>query len=54
MPPIDRKQLKKAPGFEKGHWPDLANPTWSYDVDEFYKAHVKTAKRSARDTTKRE
>ena len=51
---IDKEQLKKAPGFEKSHWPDLANPTWSHDVDEFYKAHVKTAKPPARDTTKRE
>lgn len=33
---LDRDQLKKAPGFDKQHWPSFANPEWAKDVDAFY------------------
>jgi sporulation protein YlmC with PRC-barrel domain len=47
---VDKERLKEAPGFDKGHWPDLADPNWSKDIDKFYQPHVRTAKRPARDT----
>ncbi|WFM70670.1 PRC-barrel domain-containing protein [Halomonas sp. CKK8] len=31
---IDR--LKKAPGFDKDQWPDMADPTWNSTVETFY------------------
>jgi len=32
---VDKERLKKAPGFDKNHWPDM-NPTWAGQVNEFY------------------
>ncbi len=34
--PLDKEQLKKAPGFDKKSWPVLANADWTKDVDAFY------------------
>jgi len=28
--------LKTAPGFDKNHWPDMANPNWAKENDAFY------------------
>ena len=33
---IDKDRLKNAPGFDKGHWPEMANTDWAKDVDTFY------------------
>ena len=33
---VSKDQLEKAPGFDKNHWPDMANPNWSKDVDRYY------------------
>lgn len=33
---IDKEQLKNAPGFDKDHWPSMADPTWGSDVHSFY------------------
>ncbi|MBL8900799.1 MAG: PRC-barrel domain-containing protein [Planctomycetes bacterium] len=33
---LDRETLKSAPGFDHAQWPDMANPTWSAQVDEYY------------------
>ena len=37
--------LKKAPGFDKDHWPEFANQHWSATVEEYYGAHPETASR---------
>lgn len=34
--PLDKGRLKTAPGFDKKHWPSMANPDWTKDVDAFY------------------
>ena len=34
---VNKEQLKNAPGFDKNHWPDVANPNWAKDVDKYYK-----------------
>ena len=31
-----KERLKEAPGFDKNHWPDMANPNWATEVDRFY------------------
>lgn len=34
---IDREQLKNAPGFDKNHWPAMADPAWGSGIHSFYK-----------------
>jgi sporulation protein YlmC with PRC-barrel domain len=31
-----KERLEKAPGFDKSHWPDMADPAWSHDIDNYY------------------
>jgi sporulation protein YlmC with PRC-barrel domain len=50
---VDKERLKDAPGFDKSHWPDLADRSWSKEVDEFYAPHVRSAKRPSRDAAPR-
>jgi hypothetical protein len=38
-----KEQLKNAPGFDKDHWPSMADTTWASDVHKFY--GVKTSGR---------
>ncbi|MDT4859528.1 PRC-barrel domain protein [compost metagenome] len=33
---IDRYQLKDAPGFDKNHWPDMADQRWQMQISRFY------------------
>lgn len=33
---LAKKQLDKAPGFDKDHWPAMADSTWAYAIHEFY------------------
>jgi sporulation protein YlmC with PRC-barrel domain len=33
---IDKDRLKDAPGFDKDHWPSMAQPTWASTVCRFY------------------
>jgi sporulation protein YlmC with PRC-barrel domain len=33
---VDRERLKDAPGFDKDHWPTMAQPTWASTVYRFY------------------
>jgi len=44
--PIEKSRLKSAPGFDKSHWPSMANADWTHDIDAFYKdaANPNTAK----------
>jgi len=34
---MDKEKLKTAPGFDKSHWPDFADPNWSSKIDEYYR-----------------
>jgi sporulation protein YlmC with PRC-barrel domain len=34
---IDKERLKHAPGFDKDHWPSMADPVWGTGVHSFYK-----------------
>lgn len=33
---IDKDRLRKAPGFEKNNWPDMADPTWGSQIYRHY------------------
>lgn len=33
---IDKERLKNAPGFDKDHWPDMADRTWGKTVSTYY------------------
>ncbi len=30
------ERVENAPGFDKDHWPSLANPTWATSVHQYY------------------
>ncbi len=33
---VDRDALKAAPGFDKEHWPDMADQSWAADVERYW------------------
>ncbi len=33
---IDAERLEAAPGFDKDHWPAMADPTWANEVHAYY------------------
>ena len=35
---VDKEVLKRAPGFDKDHWPDMADRAWGTNVFTYYGA----------------
>lgn len=35
---IDKETLERAPGFDRGHWPNFADTTWQNHISEYYSA----------------
>lgn len=35
---VDKEKLKNAPGFDKDHWPDMADRSWGESVSKYYGA----------------
>jgi len=35
---LSKELLKEAPGFDKDHWPTMADQTWAQELHEFYDA----------------
>lgn len=33
---VKKDRLENAPGFNKGHWPDMADPTWERSIHAYY------------------
>jgi sporulation protein YlmC with PRC-barrel domain len=33
---MDKDRLKQAPGFDKGNWPDFADPDWGAQIHNYY------------------
>jgi len=33
---VKKEQLEGAPGFDKSHWPDMADPAWEKSIHAFY------------------
>jgi sporulation protein YlmC with PRC-barrel domain len=48
---VSPERLKDAPGFDKDHWPDTADPKWAAEIDKYY-ADERTAKRPTSETNK--
>jgi len=49
---VDKDKLRNAPGFDKDHWPDVADPKFGHEIDKYYgSSNTKTAS-GAKGTTK--
>ncbi len=35
---VDKQRLEDAPGFDKDHWPSMADPRWATEVHQYYGA----------------
>ncbi len=35
---VDKESLKNAPGFDKNHWPNMADKTWGESISQYYGA----------------
>ena len=33
---IDKERLENAPGFDKDHWPNMADETWAEEINAYY------------------
>src|SRR5690348_15539900 len=33
---IDKSRLERAPAFNRDHWPDVAEPVWQRQINEYY------------------
>lgn len=33
---VDKETLKKSPGFDKDHWPDMSNSAWGTSIHKYY------------------
>jgi len=33
---VPKERLENAPGFDKDHWPSMADPTWASDLHSYY------------------
>ena len=33
---VEKKSLESAPGFDKGNWPNMADPTWQNTINSYY------------------
>jgi hypothetical protein len=33
---VEQDRLKDAPGFDKNHWPDMSDQSWSKEIHAFY------------------
>src|SRR3569623_649137 len=33
---VDKERLKSAPGFDKSHWPAMADPQWANNIHSYY------------------
>ncbi len=40
---VPKEELKTAPGFDKDHWPNMADPIWAKDIDQYYHRHAAKA-----------
>jgi sporulation protein YlmC with PRC-barrel domain len=39
---VSKDQLKEAPGFDKNHWPDMADASWARSIQSFYGTSTRT------------
>jgi sporulation protein YlmC with PRC-barrel domain len=41
---VPKEKLDKAPGFDKSHWPDFADPQWRMKIDKYYEKTERTTR----------
>lgn len=41
---VDADRIREAPGFDKDHWPDMADSSWTNSVDSYYGASSGTSR----------
>jgi len=39
---VDKDRLKNAPGFDKEHWPNMADQTWANEIHKYYGIRLNT------------
>ncbi|MGZ5058342.1 MAG: PRC-barrel domain-containing protein [Methylobacter sp.] len=44
---VDKQRLENAPGFDKDHWPDMADQTWKDEISSFYETQPPISKSQA-------
>lgn len=42
---VSRERLEQAPGFDKNHWPDMADATWARSIHAYYGTQAAAAPR---------
>jgi hypothetical protein len=40
---VTKESLSNAPGFDKDHWPNFADPKWSAEVEKHYQPNIDKA-----------
>ena len=50
---IEKERIEQAPGFDKNHWPDMANQTWATELHNFYGTSSSTSGPSHLDQSSR-
>ena len=46
---VPKEVLTNAPGFEKDHWPNFADRTWSVEIERYFNTH-RAARRAVRES----
>lgn len=36
---VSKEKLKDAPGFDKDHWPNMAEESWGHTINSYYNLH---------------
>jgi sporulation protein YlmC with PRC-barrel domain len=50
---VDKERLENAPGFDKDHWPDMADPAWRSEIESFYETRPPTEQSSMGQSSQR-
>lgn len=43
---VDKDRLENAPGFDKDHWPDMADQSWKDQIESFYRTGSSMSQRT--------
>jgi len=48
---VDKEKLNAAPGFDKSNWPNMADPNWATQIDDYYRRAQSTTTGTTTTTT---
>jgi len=40
---VDKERLRAAPGFDRNHWPNMADQVWAREIHDYYGTHPHSA-----------